>query len=65
MKVGCTTDAARCVKSEFQRKHRFVQQLTLFQKEVDKATAVIAVTGDNGEVSYSENKTTYSDYIKK
>ncbi|AIL45298.1 MULTISPECIES: hypothetical protein [Elizabethkingia] len=35
------------------------------KKEVDKATAVIAVTGDNGEVSYFENKTTYSDYIKK
>jgi len=33
------------------------------KKLVDKAKAVIAITGDNGEVSYFENKTTYSDYI--
>lgn len=34
------------------------------KKEVDKATAIIAITGDNDEVSYFENKTTYSDYFK-
>lgn len=34
------------------------------KKEVDKATAIIAITGNNGEVSYFENKTTYSDYMK-
>jgi len=32
-------------------------------KEVDKATALIAVTGDNGEVSYFESKTTYANYV--
>lgn len=35
------------------------------QKPVDKASAVIAVTGNGGEVSYFENETTYNNYIKQ
>jgi len=34
-------------------------------KQVDKALAVIAVTGNNGEVSYFENKENYAKYVKK
>jgi len=34
------------------------------KKEVDKATASIAITGDQGEVSYFENETNYRNYIK-
>jgi hypothetical protein len=34
-------------------------------KQVDKAVAVIAVTGNNGEVSYFENKDNYDNYLKK
>jgi YHS domain-containing protein len=34
-------------------------------KQVDKANAVIAVTGNNGEVSYFENKENYAKYVKK
>jgi len=34
-------------------------------KQVDKANAVIAVTGNNGEVSYFENKGNYAKYVKK
>lgn len=34
-------------------------------KQVDKAVAVIAVTGNNGEVSYFENKDNYDNYFKK
>ena len=34
-------------------------------KQVDKANAVIAVTGNNGEVSYFENKGNYANYVKK
>jgi len=37
----------------------------LSKKQVDKATALIAVTGDRGEVSYFENKATYTNYIKQ
>lgn len=35
------------------------------KKQVDKATALIAVTGNRGEVSYFENKATYTKYIKQ
>lgn len=35
------------------------------KKQVDKATALIAVTGNHGEVSYFENKATYTNYIKQ
>ena len=34
-------------------------------KQVDKALAVIAVTGNNGEVSYFESKDNYTKYLKK
>ncbi|MCH5688793.1 hypothetical protein LWM68_33775 [Niabella sp. W65] len=34
-------------------------------KQVDKAVAVIAVTGNNGEVSYFESKDNYDNYLKK
>ncbi|KNB61169.1 MULTISPECIES: hypothetical protein [Chryseobacterium] len=34
------------------------------KKEVDKADAVIAITGDDGEVSYFENKQNYKAFIK-
>ena len=34
------------------------------QKQVDKSTAMFAVTGDNGEVSYFENKANYNSYLK-
>ena len=34
-------------------------------KQVDKAVAVIAVTGNNGEVSYFESKDNYTKYLKK
>lgn len=34
------------------------------QKEVDKADAVIAVTGERGEVTYFENKENYQKYIE-
>ena len=34
-------------------------------KQVDKANAVIAVTGNNGEVSYFKNKENYAKYVKK
>ena len=34
-------------------------------KQVDKAVAVIAVTGNNGEVSYFESKDNYDNYFKK
>jgi len=37
----------------------------LSKKQIDKATALIAVTGDRGEVSYFENKATYTNYIKQ
>ena len=33
-------------------------------KQVNKANAVIAVTGNNGEVSYFENKENYAKYVK-
>ncbi|WP_312334839.1 hypothetical protein [Sphingobacterium sp.] len=35
------------------------------QKQVDKSTAIIAVTGDNGEVSYFENKANFTNYLKQ
>lgn len=35
------------------------------QKQVDKAVAVIAVTGNNGKVSYFENKDNYTNYLKQ
>ncbi len=35
------------------------------KKQIDKSTAIIAVTGDNGEVSYFENKSNYSLYSKQ
>lgn len=35
------------------------------KKTVDKALAVIAITGNNGEVSYFENETTYNKYLKQ
>lgn len=34
------------------------------QKEVDKADAVIAVTGERGEVTYFENKENYQRYVE-
>lgn len=34
-------------------------------KQIDKANAVIAVTGNNGEVSYFESKDNYTKYLKK
>ncbi|MDE5527211.1 hypothetical protein [Elizabethkingia meningoseptica] len=34
------------------------------QKQIDKSSAIIAITGNNGEVSYFENKSTYSDFLK-
>lgn len=34
------------------------------QKEVDKADAVIAVTGERGEVTYFENKENYQQYVE-
>ena len=34
-------------------------------KQVDKADAVIAISGDNGKVSYFENKANYKAYFKK
>ncbi|MGF7023633.1 MULTISPECIES: hypothetical protein [Sphingobacterium] len=34
-------------------------------KQVDKALAVIAVTGNNGEVSYFESRDNYTNYLKK
>ena len=34
------------------------------QKEVDKADAVIAVTGERGEVTYFENKENYQKHIE-
>jgi len=34
-------------------------------KQVDKALAVIAVTGNSGEVSYFESKDNYTNYLKK
>lgn len=34
------------------------------QQEVDKADAVIAVTGERGQVSYFENKENYQKYMK-
>ncbi|WP_312339249.1 hypothetical protein [Sphingobacterium sp.] len=34
------------------------------KKEIDKATASIAITGDQGEVSYFENEANYRNYIK-
>lgn len=33
-------------------------------KEVDKADAIIAVTGERGEVSYFENKENYQQYVE-
>lgn len=35
------------------------------KKHVDKAAALIAITGNNGEVSYFENKATFTNYIKQ
>ncbi len=35
------------------------------KKQIDKATAIIAITGNNGEVSYFENNTTYTNYINQ
>ncbi len=34
------------------------------KKEVDKATAAIAITGDQGEVSYFENEGNYRKYLE-
>jgi len=34
------------------------------KKKVDKSTATIAITGDNGEVSYFENEANYTSYLK-
>lgn len=34
------------------------------KKQVDKADAVIAVTGERGKVSYFENKENYEQYLK-
>lgn len=34
-------------------------------KQVDKAVAVIAVTDNNGGVSYFENRENYANYLKK
>lgn len=36
----------------------------LSKKEVDKASAAIAITGDQGEVSYFENEENYRTYIE-
>lgn len=33
------------------------------KKEVDKSTAIIAITGGSGEITYFENKETYTNYI--
>lgn len=33
-------------------------------KEIDKASAVIAVTGDDGEVSYFENKQNFETFLQ-
>lgn len=33
-------------------------------KEVDKASAAIAITGDQGEVSYFENEDNYRNYVE-
>lgn len=35
------------------------------KKQIDKATAITAITGNNGEVSYFENNTTYTNYINQ
>lgn len=35
------------------------------KNQVDKADAVIAISGDNGEVRYFENKANYKAYFKK
>lgn len=35
------------------------------KKQVDKADAIIAISGDNGEVSYFENKETYNAFFQK
>lgn len=35
------------------------------KKQIDKATAIIAITGNHGEVSYFENNTTYTNYINQ
>lgn len=35
------------------------------QKQVDKSRAVIAITGDNGKVSYFENDANYKTFFKK
>lgn len=34
-------------------------------KKVDKADAVIAITGDNGDVSYFENKANYQSFFEQ
>ncbi len=34
------------------------------QKEVDKADAIIAITGERGEVSYFENQENYQKYVE-
>lgn len=39
-----------------------IDPLTL--KEVDKATAFIVLTGDNGEVAYFENEDNYQDFLQ-
>jgi len=36
----------------------------LSKKEVDKASAAIAITGDQGEVSYFENEENYRKYVE-
>lgn len=36
----------------------------LSKKEVDKASAAIAITGDQGEVSYFENEDNYRTYVE-
>ncbi|MGE8291755.1 MAG: hypothetical protein ACN6ON_08750, partial [Sphingobacterium sp.] len=36
----------------------------LSKKEVDKANAAIAITGDQGEVSYFENEENYRKYVE-
>ncbi|WP_104384194.1 hypothetical protein [Sphingobacterium sp. HMA12] len=36
----------------------------LSRKEVDKASAAIAITGDQGEVSYFENEENYRKYVE-
>jgi YHS domain-containing protein len=35
------------------------------KKQVDKAKAVIAITGDNSEVSYFENNKNYKTFFKQ